>query len=458
MGFRDSAAQLLYSVAERLGKTPQDDTYSQRVRDYQLKSDSYSIESEISEKLAGLVLMMSTMPVSGDTERASWLDTVSDRFYRTKAVKTLISGFLTGDCLVVPSWTGRTIQNILVPSEEFQIFSTIGDEITSCGYIVDRTTRGLNEYQLVQVIELVPYTSNDASTAFACHYKMYVAQDWNLSGGDLSDFPEWAENYDSDWYVPNVDRILVGRFKSFTTDPLNMNNVKGVPICFGASEPIAEIHYLLNQMHNEFNLSEKFIIANKRLFKKDGNGGFILPRGKEKIFMDVTPQSNESMIHDWSPDIRYSAYLEAVDKQEQLVERAVGVSRGIISTPNDMNYQNVDNVRKSQQSTIAFVDSARAQFEDCMINLIYAWNVLANYYQVTPIGDYAYSFDWSDDYIETFSDRQNAILAGEAIGATDAVDYRMFVFDESPEVARDRVAEIQANRPVENDLLTITAV
>lgn len=446
MAIVDRASELLYRLAEKLGKTAQSETYSQRVRDYRLKGESYSVESDISETLATLILMLSTMPVSGDSERAKWLDDVSDKFFRTKAVKTLISGFLTGDCLIVPSWTGRTIQNILVPSDEFQIYSAMGDEITSCAYIVDRKLKGTTEYQLVQSIDLEPYTSNDSSTAYACRYRMYVACNWQLNAGTLSDFPEWKDKYDTDWYVPNVDRILIGRFKSFTTDPNHLNNLKGVPICFGASDPIAEIHYLLDQMHNEFKLSEKFIMADKRLFVRDEHGAIRLPKGKDGVFMNTSGVSGDMSIHDWSPDIRYESFLKAIDKQEQLVERTVGVSRGIISVPDNVNYQNVDNVRKSQQATISFVNAARSAFEDCLADLVYAWNILANYYDITPMGEYAYSFDWSDDYIETFSDRQNAILAGNAIGATDAVDYRMFVFDESPEVARERVEEIQANQ------------
>ncbi len=49
--------------------------------------------------------------------------------------------------------------------------------------------------------------------------------------------------------------------------------------------------------------------------------------------------------------------------------------------------------------------------------------------------------------INTFSDQQGAILAGNSIGATDAVDYRMMVMGESPEVARQRVEEIAAAKP-----------
>ena len=161
--------------------------------------------------------------------------------------------------------------------------------------------------------------------------------------------------------------------------------------------------------------------------------------------MDVRGQ-NELPIKEWSPEIRYQAYIEAIDKQEQLVERAVGVSPGLISNANDQNYQNVDNVRKGQQRTIGFIEKARRSFDRMMEDLVYAWDVLANYYGIDGVGDYELTRDWSTEYIETFADQQSAILAGNAIGATDAADYRVWLYGETPETAKERVAEIKAEQ------------
>ena len=124
----------------------------------------------------------------------------------------------------------------------------------------------------------------------------------------------------------------------------------------------------------------------------------------------------------------------------------MGVSSGILSNLNDQSYQNVDNVRKSTIKTQSFVNTARKVCESYLEDMVYAWNAIANFYGLTPVGDFHVEYKWSDDYINTFSDQQNAILAGEAIGATDAVDYRMFVMGESPEVARERVAAIKAEK------------
>lgn len=440
---------LLDRIASRLNKSIQGVQSVQSYRDYHLKGESYSVEAEISEALTDLMLMLSSMPISGESERALWLDDLSDQFFRDKAKKVISTAFLTGDSIVVPSWNGRNIQNVIVPNDDFIVMDKMGDEITSCAYVVDVKQYKNETYRLMQAIELVPYTANDSTETYANRYRMFVSRNDSILTNGLGVFEDWKDQYDAEWYIPNVDRLLIARYKSFTVDPMNLNSVKGVPICFGASDPIAEIHYILEQMHNEFGLSEKAIIANKRAFRKEAYGSevrTVLPRGRERLFMEASWKDDADLFHEWAPDIRYQAYLDNLDQQEKLVEKAVGVSGGILSMSNDMNYQNVDNVRKSQQKTMGFITNARKQAEKCLLDLVYAWDVLANYYGINPIGDYDVNFDWSDEYIETFGDRQNAILAGEAIGATDAVDYRMFVMDESPETAKQRVEEIRQQK------------
>lgn len=450
---------LLDALADKLDRRIQGRAVSQSFRDIGDKGSSFSVEAEVSESLANLMLTDFTLPVEGESARAVELDRAASEFARTRAAVAISLAFESGDAVIVPSWNGAGFDNVVVGARDFAILSSIGDRITSMAYIVDRKRLDDgSDCALVQLVELVGYSAEDGE-AHACRYRLFAARNGKLierePGGVL---PEWGE-YDADWMVPAVDRLLVARYKSFTVDPRHPNSSKGVPICFGASDHIREIHYLLDQMHTEFGLSEKAIIADKRLFTKsyiknrrtgEDEEVLHLPKGAERLFMAVKGGASVDagmQIHDWAPEIRYQAYLEALDRQEQMVEKAVGVSSGIISSPNDMNYQNVDNVRKSQQKTIGFIKTARRVAEETFADLVYSWDVLLNYYGVTPAGPYEVKFDWSDDYVNTFADQQTALIAGESIGATDAVDYRMFLFGESNEVAKQRVDEIkQAKR------------
>lgn len=445
---------ILDALADALDKRIQGRTVSQAFRDAKDKGGDISIESMVGESLANLMLMDFTAPVSGGSARATWLDGVSDDFIERDLTSAISLGFITGDTITVPSWNGRGFDNIVVPSDKYAVLAANGDELTSVIYEADEKQMDDGTvYTLMQEVSLERYASAGGEELTGCRYRVFVAEDGDITGKTLADFPDWAEAYEDEWFVPACDRLLVARFKSFAQDPRNPNTVKGVPICFGAGKPIREIHYLLDQMHEEFGLSEKAIIADKRMFQRDtvkGRDGkdhdvISVPKGRDRLFMVTRGAGiDETTIHDWSPDIRYQAYLEALEKQYQLVEKAVGVSSGVISNANDMSYQNVDNVRKSQQKTMSFIKRARARADGYLDNLFYIWDTLANFYGIVPTGAYEVKHDWSDDYIDTFADRQNALLAGESIGATDAYDYRLFVLGEAPEVAKQRVEEIKS--------------
>lgn len=449
---------VLDRLAAALGKRIQGYEQHAAYRDSGKKGTDYSVESMVCEPLANLMMLEFSMPIEGGSARARMLDEVSDAFVRDTLCNAVAMGFLTGDSITVPSWNGRTMDNVLVDAGSFAILGANGHEVTSMIYVVDeKQIKYGARYTLLRLIELVPYTAQDGTQTHANRYKTFIAKDGTITDIPLSEFPDWAAANEEEWVIPNVDRLLIGRYRSFTLNPLRPNAQKGTPICFGASAPIREIHYLTQQMHAEFGLSEKAIIADKTLFKKelrrDSEGNVIsqklvLPKGRERLFMDVGNRggSGSPLIQEWAPTIQLQPYIDALEKQYQEVEKCVGVSSGILSNLNDQSYQNVDNVRKSTIKTQSFVNTAREVCESYLSDMVYAWNAILNFYGVTPVGDYHVEYKWSDEYINTFSDQQNAILAGEAIGATDAVDYRVFVMGESPEVAKERVAQIKAEK------------
>lgn len=449
---------VLDRLAAALGKRIQGYEQHAAYRDSGKKGTDYSVESMVCESLANLMMLEYSMPIEGGSARARMLDEVSDAFVRDTLCNAVAMGFLTGDGITVPSWNGRTMDNVLVDAGSFAILGANGHEVTSMIYVVDeKQIKHGARYTLLRLIELVPYTAQDGTQTHANRYKTFIAKDGTITDIPLSEFPDWAAANEEEWVIPNVDRLLIGRYRSFTLNPLRPNAQKGTPICFGASAPIREIHYLTQQMHAEFGLSEKAIIADKTLFKKelrrDSEGNvvsqkLVLPKGRERLFMDVGNRggSGSPLIQEWAPTIQLQPYIDALEKQYQEVEKCVGVSSGILSNLNDQSYQNVDNVRKSTIKTQSFVNTAREVCESYLSDMVYAWNAILNFYGVTPVGDYHVEYKWSDEYINTFSDQQNAILAGEAIGATDAVDYRVFVMGESPEVAKERVAQIKAEK------------
>lgn len=438
------------ALRDALGIDLRGERSRQSYRDARQKGCGLSVESIVCETLANLACMDFAMPVSGESERAKLLDATSTAFCQGGLVSAVSCGLLTGDALTVPMWTGAGFKMCTVPASRWRVLAKDGDEPTAVAYVADEFDRGVTNYKLVQVIEVTGYEASDGSTAPGCRFRLMVAVNDHFTGEGLDRFPHWARDFgeQADWTVPNCPRVLAARWRNFAIDPLRPNSMYGVPACFGASAPIREIHYLLEQMHTEFELSEKAVFASKSAFATDQNGNPMLPKGRDRLYMLTRGHgAGDATMQEWAPTIQNSPYESALEVQKRLVEKAVGVDSGIISTPQDQNYMNVDNVRKSTINTQAFVKHARDVTEGYLDRLTWCWDVLLNHYGY-PTGAYDVQYKWSEDYVNTFSDQSQAILSGIGVGATDALDYRLFLLGEAPEVARQRVEEIKAGTEV----------
>lgn len=431
-------------VRRRGGAADQGERSTQAYRDAHREADSFSVESQLSLALSDLTMSGFQWRFAGASSRARLLDAEADRFVRRVGVRALKQCLMTGDAVVVPMWTGAGFDHAVVPRDSFRVLGCAGDELTRVAYVVQTKAVDLRRYALVQLMELVGYDSEGGRAARADMTLHVVSQDG--SSVPLSRFPDWASRYDEEWSIPNVSHLPVARLRCFRDDPADPNGVYGVPICHGASQFIREYHYLVGQQHAEFELSEKGVIADRTMFERRGDDSLSMPRGRQRLFLKASPRSvDETLIKEWAPTIQSQPYADAIEQVKRQIEQAVGVDSGVISRPENASYENVDAVRKSMRKTQAFVEAARDRVEECLSQLETAWGILLDYYGV-PTGEWQSSYKWSDDYINTFSDQREALVAGYSMGATDALDYRVFVTGEPVEEARERVEEIARAR------------
>lgn len=453
---------MLTYVAGKLGLTVQDKNERINQSDYLQKSTNISFTDMMTSSLADLQCMSFTLPIEGGSERAKWLNEVADDFVGLKMNSTVQACLNTGDALVVPFWTGRNIQNELVDAEHFIITKRFGEEATGIVYLAAEHKVKQDVYSLFQAIDLEFHQDEEGNTHCINRYRLFLARNGEPYIADPGQINQAWADLNPDWYIPGVDRLLVGRMKSKTTDPSDPNPVKGVPLCIGAKKPIAELHYLYDQFHVEFELGEATVFADKTVFAPNKK----LPRGRKRVIQTVSRGrgvDEKALLEHWQPELRFQAYADAIQEQYRLFENAVGVSEGVLSRIDSgaTNYENVDNVRKSMRKTQSFIEKSRKASEQFLEDLVYAWDVLANYYNITPMGDYGINYNWSDEYINTFKDRMDALMMAESIGAADAADIRAYLFNEPPEIADQKVIEISSRNALdafESPVLTPTEI
>ena len=443
---------ILNSFATWLGAVTQEsNTEKDSKMDYTCKDGGTSITDMVSNKMSNLVKYKFELNIVGENKRSEWLDKQSSMFVKSTLGKSLQTSFNTGDCLIVPIVSGENVENKIMPAESFTIIAKDGDSLLEVICAIDEYKTKTSTYTLCQRII---YRNGN------CTYRLYVAKDKKFGVVGLGVNPAWAD-YTEEWTVSGVDRMLVGRLKNVTIDPADVNAVKGMPLCFGATEQIEHIKELFEDVMTEKRLSEKMVFASKKLFKsekvsiRNDDGTYstreqdVLPKGKRRLIqsIDANGVDGKDLIHDWAPNIRIAQLRETIEEEKMQLEDIIGVDHGFISKTENTQYQNTDNVRKGQQNTASLIDDIRANCDGFLNDLVYTWNVLANYFNITVIGDYEINKDWSDEYLESYTDKATQYANGVSMVALPKYKYTAFILGIPDEEAKRIQEEAENEQP-----------
>ena len=154
-------------------------------------------------------------------------------------------------------------------------------------------------------------------------------------------------------------------------DSRQVQDLYGVPVTYGCEEIIREIQETLSQIRQEFELKKSFVGVDNRLFGKDnqlpGNG----------LFRFLTGSTNDKLWEIFDPAIRDSSYYNRLDNLFGLLEKQIGVSRGILTKPESRGATATE-IKASIYDTYSLVEATRDSIERGIEDFVYVCNVLAN--------------------------------------------------------------------------------
>ena len=372
-------------------KLPQTD------RQYEQQSKWASVYENVSEinltamisgKLATLTTTDAVIAVEGDNKRTEALQNILNENVLNRARKIVSAALGTGGVVLVPySADGKQILVDMVPQNCFFITEKIGNTVTKACILADYIIRDNKKY-----MRWTDYALENG----ACVIRNRATVDNNPCA--LSTLAEWG-NIPEEIRVPGSERLLFGYMKC-PTDNRRPDDVQGVPIAYGCDKLIALCLETLEEEANEYRIKRGFLGVDSTLFGKDNklpNGGLF------KIFESGT--ADEDLWKEYSPEIRHAAYSARVQELFELLEKAIGVSKGILTTPDPVATATA--VKHNQHDTWALVGEIRKNLAAALDDLAYALNVLCNYYGISPSGDYSVKYDWDmsllEDTTETFS-------------------------------------------------------
>lgn len=398
--------------------------------------DNINFNAIFSNKLANYVISDSNMNIDGENSRTELLNKTGQSMWK-KAKKIVSMGFGYGGLVLIPYVKGNKLFYNLISQSRFTIDSTEGDLITGATVLAEKKEITTDLGKTKTYIRWTNYRLENG--------RCVIEQKFTDETGSEVPTPSFWQNILLKQTIDGVDRALFGYIKS----PINnrkTNDKYGVPITYGCEATINEIKETMKQLLEEFRLKRPFVGVDATLF----NGKNSLPTdGLYKSF-DFGSEG-EKNFEVFDPAFR--SYTERLQELYKRLEDEIGTSRGIIS---DMQTQNATatEIKRSMYDTFNIVDDMRSNVEKGLEDFFYACNVLANAYNLSPMGDYELSFDWSYSLIEDTQAEWNQLTLAESKGVISKVELRQWLKpDETLEESQKAIDEIKATNPTVDDVL-----
>ena len=382
-------------------------------------------------KLANITISDSNIDVVGDNKRAELLQETLKRL-KKKLKKIVARDLGTGGVLVIPYVNRKKIYFNIVTQNRFSINKMIGDDIVDCTIMAEHIVKNKEHYY--RWADYILENNN-----------LYIRYRSTLNDDpiEMPLIPEWANIEDIS--ITNVDKMPFMYIKSPIDNRKEMDKY-GAPITYGCNKQIAKIMNDLEQIDREYSLKEAFVGADITMFKGEDalptNGLYKKINAGEDNFWEV-----------FDPAFRDTSYYNKLMNDFSLLEKAVGTDRGILTEPLS-TYQNKDEARRANQNTFSIIDDVRDSLEDGLKDFLYACDVLANYYSLSPQGDYELSTDWSYAILEDSTQEFSQLCQGESRGVIRKAELRQYLKpNETIEEAQAVIDEIQKESPSAKDLL-----
>lgn len=395
------------------------------------KTKDINFTAIFANKLANYVVSDANIDIEGNNQRCILLQDILKRL--KKKLKKVISKELgVGGVLVIPYVSNNKVHFDIVTQNRMIINKKIGEDIVDCTLLAEHIEKDKKNYY-----RWTDYTLEDGN--------LYIRYKATLDGELISmdKIAEWKNI--KDMAITNVQKMPFMFIKS-PVDNRKENDDYGVPITYGCRKQISKILHTLEQIEREYDLKEVFVGADQSMFKGDGalpvNGLYKKVRGGDDEFWEV-----------FDPAFRDTSLYNKLMNECSLLEKAVGTSEGILTKAETKNATATE-IRKILKDTFDICDDIRDGLEDGLKDFLYACDVLANYYELSPQGEYKLSTDWSYSLLEDNQQEFNQLLQGESRGVIQKAELRQYLKPhENLEEAQEMINKIKKENPSTKDLL-----
>jgi len=371
-----------------------------------------------------------------------------DRTFKNQIGNAVCIGLGTGECLIIPTYTNNAFGVKLIPKNLFTILQLAGEDIRASWIITDQQIIDGKTYYLKELYSV----GKDANgTSYSMVERFAFKEDKQIK---LQMYPGMQGLTDSELLavektiIPNYDKPLFGRIKSPIINRSEINSPYGVPITYGNKKAVDDVKAAMEMLKSEMTRAQMKIFFEKTLAKKDANGNTYLPGASDYLIpMNARVEGSGSLIDAFTPTTRYEQYKEYVEFTMKMLESLIGLSHDTLTDITSESLITATAIRVGMYDSLALVDSIRNSVDLAVKDLKDAVCAIYNATkqpQEPFATNYDISIEWDDSIRENSTEYFNMLMQSVALNTTENAELRAWLHNESLDVARERVAEIES--------------
>ena len=403
-----------------------------------------NITAMVANALAVLTFGDASMTITPDSPLTDILRDVLGKEL-IKAKRNISCGLGVGMIVSIPycvdNGLGRKIYVDTITKDRVFITGQQGDDITQLLALAD--------------IKEIGNTTYTRWTEYSVEDGAYVIRNKAMKEATdipLTDVDAWA-NIEPEVRITGVERLPIGIFKC-PAGGRRPDTPTGVPITFGCKPTMDKIANTLNDIEVEFKRKKTKVFADRSLLKPtyDANGNLIKSDFDDDLFVKFGASDNFTT-EIFSPDFRESAYFTKLTSHMEMLEKEIGVSKGIL-TALETSGATATEIRRATYSTFCLVDDIRREYEKYIKDLAYGVEVLASAFGMARNSEYDVSIDWSYAMLEDSQESWAQLKDGQSMGAVSVAEVRQYLKPgETLEESIEAVNAIREDNPPVSDLL-----
>ena len=306
--------------------------------------------------------------------------------------------------------------------------------ITECAF-------GSVEYIKGQKYVVLSVHKKDETTG-NYHIFNHLFRDTNGNLSEVTDERGTMSDFDT---KSNISWFSI--FKPLLTNNLFNNSPFGIPHYANAIDNLKSVDIAFDEIKNELVNGRKRIFAREDMFNyDDGEQKMVFDPNDTTIYQLPSGATKDDLIQSDSDELRTKDQIETLNTELNILGNKVGFGENhyhfdgtVLSTATAVVSSNSKLFRRKKKLEVGY----ESAIYDLVRAICYASSTFGSYNISTE--DMVIQFD--DSIIEDKEAESNRAMREVSAGLLSKIEYRMKVFGETEEIARQKIAEIERDEP-----------